>query len=598
MSKKLLKLAAAALAVCLAVPTAGAVTTNDDGEIMIRVGLASAYYHNATGELEAAHLENEDGYGAGYRFGYYDSNLDFVELGYTDTRTTKVAVLKTENLWYGYSSSLSKNTYSSSIDSDILVGCYHVLVKDGFRNFEDAQDAAEDYEDGFVAYIDGEYQVRSGSFETKEDALRYGESGEVVGTSSYGLTVVETGNDHILFQYDEGQGTKLAIQPGADGARETRTWFSNYNYRGGFEYFRRTGGNVTVVNVLTLEDYVNGVICYEMGPSWPLEALKAQAVCARTYALRNMGSHSSYGFDICNSTYCQVYRGMGNGSASYSPSKTSMQAVEETEGLVVTYNGKLAETPYSASFGGASEDAYYVWGSDTTNTYPYLRGVEDPYETYDSSYTVSYTASQLEKRLQSYGYGTSTSLDYLELEYSKLGNVIAVTVHWKNGKTNSIYPSGSNAIRSVFNVGSIRFTVNGQTVSSSGKSVSSRSAKSTSGSGLTVNGESVNGLDGMYTISGSGTVSALEKDPYLVSGSGDITALEDFSGSGSSSGSGGSNQGGGTVTVSGSSYVFEGAGYGHQIGMSQWGANAMAKQGFDYEDIITFYYPSVKVTRY
>lgn len=598
MSKKLLKLAAAALAVCLAVPTVGAVTTNDDGEIMIRVGLASAYYHNATGELEAAHLENEDGYGAGYRFGYYDSNLDFVELGYTDTRTTKVAVLKTENLWYGYSSSLSKNTYSSSINSDILVGCYHVLVEDGFRDFEDAQDAAEDYEDGFVAYIDGEYQVRAGSFDTKEDALRYGESGEVVGTSSYGLTVVETGTDHILFQYDEGQGTKLAIQPGADGARETRTWFSNYNYRGGFEYFRRTGGNVTVVNVLTLEDYVNGVICYEMGPSWPLEALKAQAVCARTYALRNMGTHSSYGFDICNSTYCQVYRGMGNGSASYSPSKTSMQAVEETEGLVVTYNGKLAETPYSASFGGASEDAYYVWGSDTTNTYPYLRGVEDPYETYDSSYTVSYTASQLEKRLQSYGYGTSTSLDYLELEYSKLGNVIAVTVHWKNGKTNSIYPSGGNAIRSVFNVGSIRFTVNGQTVSSSGKSVSSRGVKSTSGSGLTVNGESVNGLDGMYTISGSGTISALEKDPYLVSGSGDITALEDFSGSGSSSGSGGSNQGGGTVTVSGSSYVFEGAGYGHQIGMSQWGANAMAKQGFDYEDIITFYYPGVKVTRY
>ena len=597
MSKKLLKLAAAALALCLAAPTAGAVTTNDDGEIMIRVGLASAYYHNANGELEAAHLENEDGYGAGYRFGYYDSNLDFVELGYADTRTTKAAVLKTENLWYGYSSSLSKNTYSSSIDSDILVGCYHVLVEEDLRNFEQAREAAEDYEDGFVAYIDGEYQVRAGSFETKEDALRYGESGEVVGTSAYGLTVVETGTDHILFQYDEGQGTKLAIQPGADGARETRTWFSNYNYRGGFEYFRRTGGNVTVVNVVSLEDYVNGVICYEMGPSWPLEALKAQAVCARTYVLRNLGTHSSYGFDICNSTYCQVYYGMGNGTASYSPSATSMQAVEETEGMVVTYNGKLAETPYSASFGGASEDAYYVWGSDTTNTYPYLCGVEDPYETYDSSYTVSYTASQLEKRLQSYGYGTSTSLDYLELEYSKLGNVIAVTIHWKNGKTNSIYPSGSNAIRSVFDVNSIRFTVNGETVNPSSKSVSGRSAKSTSGSGLTVNGDSVDSLDGMYVISGSGTVSAIEDEPYLVSGSGDITALEDFSGSDSSGGCG-SNQGGGTVTVSGSSYVFEGAGYGHQIGMSQWGANAMAKQGFDYKDIITFYYPGVKVTRY
>ncbi len=601
MYKKLLKLAAAALAVCLAVPTAGAVTTNRDGETMIRVGLASAHYHNATGELEAAHLENEDGYGAGYRFGYYDSNLDFVELGYTDTRTKQVAVLKTENLWYGYSASLGKNTYSSSIHSDILVGCFHVLVEEGFRNFEDAQDAAEDYEDGFVAYIDGEYQVRAGAFETKEDAERYGERGDVVGTSSYGLTVVETGTDHILFQYDQGSGTKLAIQPGADGAKETRTWFSNYHYRGGFEYFRRTGGNVTVVNVLSLEDYVNGVICYEMGPSWPLEALKAQAVCARTYALRNMGAHSSYGFDICNSTYCQVYRGMGNGTASYSPSQTSMQAVEETEGLVVTYNGKLAETPYSASFGGASEDAYYVWGSDTTNTYPYLRGVEDPYETYDSSWTMSYTASELEKRLQSYGYGTSTSLDYLELKYSKLGNVIEVIIHWKNGQTNSIYPSGTNAIRSVFNVSSIRFTINGETVSSTGRSASvqSASARSTSGSGLAVNGESVDSLDGMYTISGSGTVSAIGEQPYVISGSGSVSAVEDFGSSGGSGGtSGGSNQGGGTVTVSGSSYVFEGAGNGHQIGMSQWGANAMAKQGFDFEEIVTFYYPGVKVTRY
>ena len=603
MRRKLLKLAAAALALCLAAPTAGAATTNDDGEIMVRVGLASAYYHNNTGELEAAHLENEDGYGAGYRFGYYDSNLDFVELGYTDTRTTRVAVLKSENLWYGYSSALSKYTYGSSIQSDILVGCYHVLVDEGFRDFEDAQDAAEDYKDGFVAYIDGEYQVRAGSFETKEDALNYGERGEVVGTSSYGLTVVETGTDTILFQYDEGSGTKLAIQPGADGARETRTWFNNFHYRGGFEYFRRTGGNVTVVNVLSLEDYVNGVICYEMGPSWPLEALKAQAVCARTYMLRNLGTHSSYGFDICNSTYCQVYRGMGNGTASYSPSETSMQAVEETEGLVVTYNGKLAETPYSASFGGASEDAYYVWGSDTTNTYPYLCGVEDPYETYDSSYTVSYTASQLEKRLQSYGYGTSTSLDYLELEYSKLGNVIAVTVHWKNGKTNSIYPSGTNAIRSVFNVNSIRFTVNGETVNSSEKSSISRStARSTSTSQIYVNGEKVDSLDGMYAISGSGTTSTIGEDPYVISGSGTVSALEDLTESGGSTGGGsssvGSNQGGGTVIVSGSSYVFEGAGYGHQIGMSQWGANAMAKSGFDFEEIVTFYYPGVKVTRY
>ena len=214
---------------------------------------------------------------------------------------------------------------------------------------------------------------------------------------------------------------------------------------------------------------------------------------------------------------------------------------------------------------------------------------------------MSYTASELEKRLQSYGYGTSTSLDYLELEYSELGNVIAVTIHWKNGQTNSIYPSGSKAIRSVFNVSSIRFTVNGETVNSSGRSLSSRSStRSTSGSDLNVNGKPVDSLDDMYVISGSGTISPIEENPYVISGSGTVSALDDLDQGGSTGGgsSGGSNQGGGTVTVSGSSYVFEGAGYGHQIGMSQWGANAMAKQGFDFEDIVTFYYPGVKVTRY
>lgn len=149
----------------------------------------------------------------------------------------------------------------------------------------------------------------------------------------------------------------------------------------------------------------------------------------------------------------------------------------------------------------------------------------------------------------------------------------------------------------MFDVDSIRFTVNGETVNPASKTAS-RSARSTSGSDLSVNGESVDSLDGMYVISGNGTVSAVGEQPYVISGSGSVTALEDFSASGAAREAAGSNQGAAPITVSGSRYVFEGAGYGHQIGMSQWGANAMAKQGLDFEDIITFYYPGVKVTRY
>lgn len=593
MSKRFMQLAAVLLALSLVVPPAGAVTTNQNGDIMIRVGLASSNTHVAVGELEAAHLENNNsaGYGFGYRFGYYDESLNFVELARTDDKTIQVAVLKTQNLWYG--SAGGKQTYSSSITSDILVGCYHIQVPGSFGSFEEASAEAARYDGGFVAWINNAYQVRVGAYSSKEAAEAANSfGGTVVGTSSYGMSVVKTGTNQILFQYDCGESGKLAIQPDVTGVGETRTWFADYKYRGGFQYFRRGGGNLTVVNVVTLEDYVNGVICYEMGRNWPIEALKAQAVCARTYVLKNLNKHGSYGFDICTSTGCQVYHGMGSLRPDYGPTAISMQAVAETADMVATYNSKLAETPYSSSFGGASEDAKNVWGTNTATEHPYLRGVVDPYEADAagqnslSSWTVSYTAAQLTQRLQGYGLGTGTSVDHLVLTYSPQGNVIQVVVHWTNGQSNTI--SASN-IRSRFGVYAIRFTVNGS-------GTGDGQAPASSGGSVVIDGmEASDGLAGKYVISGSGSVSQVEEKPYVISGTGTVSPLE----SGGEAGGGSAVQpGAGTVTVSGSSYVFNGSGYGHQIGMSQWGAYAMANRGFRYDEIVTFYLPGVRITRY
>lgn len=593
MSKRFMQLAAVLLALSLVVPPAGAVTTNQNGDIMIRVGLASSNTHVAVGELEAAHLENNNsaGYGFGYRFGYYDESLNFVELARTDDKTIQVAVLKTQNLYYGTAN--GKKTYSSSITSDILVGCYHIQIPGSFSSFEEASAEAARYDGGFVAWINNAYQVRVGAYPSKEAAEAANSfGGNLVGTSSYGMSVVKTGTNQILFQYDCGESGKLAIQPDVTGVGETRTWFADYKYRGGFQYFRRGGGNLTVVNVVTLEDYVNGVICYEMGRNWPIEALKAQAVCARTYVLKNLNKHGSYGFDICTSTGCQVYHGMGSLRPDYGPTDISMQAVAETAGMVATYNGKLAETPYSSSFGGASEDAKNVWGTNTATEHPYLRGVVDPYEADAagqnslSSWTVSYTAAQLTQRLQGYGLGTGTSVDHLVLTYSPQGNVIQVVVHWTNGQSNTI--SASN-IRSRFGVYAIRFTVNG---AGTGEGQPSAPA----GGDVVIDGaEASDGLAGKYVISGSGSVSQVEEKPYVISGTGTVSPLE----SGGEAGGGSTVQpGAGTVTVSGSSYVFNGSGYGHQIGMSQWGAYAMANRGFRYDEIVTFYLPGVRITRY
>lgn len=594
MGKRLMRFAAALLAVCLMVPPAWAATVNRNGDMMIRVGLASSNQHVPTGELEAAHLENNTGYGAGYRFGYYDSGLNFVELARTDAATTQVAVLKTQNLSYGRDSAQDKTTYSSSVISNTTVGCFHIQLDGSFYDYASAAAAAESY-GGFVAWINGAYQVRVGAYTSKEAAQSamagLSDAVRVVGTSSYGMSVVKTGTNQILFQYDDGESGRLAVQPDVTGAGETRTWFAGYKYRGGFQYHRRGGGNLTVVNVLPLEDYINGVVCYEMGREWPLEALKAQAVCARTYVMKNLGKHDSYGFDICPSDSCQVYHGMGSNKPDFGPTAVSIQSVAETAGMVVKYNGKLAEVFYVSSFGGASEDARNIWGTDTVNEYPYLRGVVDPYEAdlddrnEMSPWTKTYTSAQLTQQLQKYGLGMGTSVKSLELTYSQLGNVLQVVVRWANGQSSTI---GVDRIRSRFDVRSIRFTVNGA------GTTSAQAASSGSG-GISVNDTGrLDSLDGKYAISGEGRVSQTDGSAFVISGTGTVSEI-------SGAGTGGNTPaqpGSGTVTVSDSTYTFNGGGWGHQVGMSQYGANAMARRGFSYDEIVKFYFPGVQVTHY
>ena len=126
-----------------------------------------------------------------------------------------------------------------------------------------------------------------------------------------------TGSTQILFQFDGGSARALGIMPDVTGAGTVRTWFKGYRYYGGFRYERINGGNLTVVNIVDMETYIKGVVPYEMSNSWPLEALKAQAICARSYAYNNIlqNKHKSYHFDVCNTTDCPVYCGAGSNSS-------------------------------------------------------------------------------------------------------------------------------------------------------------------------------------------------------------------------------------------------------------------------------------------
>lgn len=179
--------------------------------------------------------------------------------------------------------------------------------------------------------------------------------------------------------------------------------------------------------MVDLEDYVKGVIPHEMSGQWPLAALEAQAVCARTYACRTTKHQSTYGFDVCNTTDCQVYNGVNASTAR------SDEAVDNTAGECVYYNGELAETVYHSSDGGATEDAANVWGSDV----PYLQGKEDPYESAasipDYQYTVTYTREELTWVLQNSGYSIGDVTNVYVSEYTPLGNVYKVTFEDSSG---------------------------------------------------------------------------------------------------------------------------------------------------------------------
>ncbi len=145
--------------------------------------------------------------------------------------------------------------------------------------------------------------------------------------------------------------------------------FNEKPYRGRIEVFTNLNGALTVVNVVGLEDYVRGVVPNELSPGgWPaLEALKAQAVAARTYAISHRGQYNAAGYDLLPTTRSQVYGGMSTEHA------LSTRAVNETRGIIATYNGEPINALYTSTCGGRTEDAEQIFGGASV---PYLRGRE------------------------------------------------------------------------------------------------------------------------------------------------------------------------------------------------------------------------------
>ena len=565
----------------------------------VRVGL---YYGN--NGLPSANLQNYTG--SGYRFGYYDSSNKFITLGSTSEK--RITMCKDANLY------LSNGVFheEAPATSYRLVGAYHLQVNKTYNSYNEAKNAAASYPYGFPAYINGKFVVRFEFYSTKgnaqADAGRFSNV-SVVGGSTTCYTVVNTATGDILFEFDQGDLTGLAVSPDTTGVAEPITWFKGYRYYGNFQYIRRYGNDLTVINVVDSDRYVEGVLPYEFVASGGLESLKAGAVAIRTFA---MGStkHKSLGFDVCNSTDCQVYHGAYFGAER----EKIHQAAQSTSGQCLYYNGALIEATFYAANGGATETAGNTWAMD----FPYLVAQKDPYEgliAFNSKqwyYVV--TPEQVRQMLLRAGYSCGEIVSMEVTELTSVGNVNEVQITDSSGR---VFTYNKDGVRKLSNIEGItyfsrRFRIlpvyNGvlpemppindpSDYSSDGEIITPTEptpptyAQGMTGPVTVLDGETMTERESMYVLTANGVSHV--KEPVTVLTDSGVYKVNPEASTASTQETpvlrSAARNGGLT------GWVIYGCGYGHNVGLSQWGAYAMASLDHTYEEILAFYYPGTKL---
>ena len=177
----------------------------------------------------------------------------------------------------------------------------------------------------------------------------------------------------------------IEIRPEKISLNDLQTTIEAKEYFGGLR-LNKVSGKFTVINLVPLEEYLRGVLPEEMSPSYPLEALKAQAVAARSFALKNRGKHKAEDFDLCDKTHCQAYVGVKE-------AEICDKAIVETRGEILTYKDKVVEASFHADSGGMTENVSDVWGLKL----PYLAAVKEVIEL-GEPWTKKFTAKDFSSR--------------------------------------------------------------------------------------------------------------------------------------------------------------------------------------------------------
>ena len=333
-----------------------------------------------------------------------------------------------------------------------------------------------------VAIEDGVSQVKIG---TSTKAVVRDGAGQVLGeiAAMNGLDAQAIAGGVAIGPW---QATQIWIQPTGGGY----VWIGDRWYRGNTQVVPTSKG-LTAVNHVDLEQYLYSVLGSEMSASWPLEALKAQAVAARSYALYKRQTSGNSVYDVGDTQTWQVYKGVET------EAKSTQIAVSSTDGQVMTYKGKIILAVFHSSSGGHTENVEDVWSEPL----PYLRGVKDYDEgTPEYRWQKTFSPSELSQRL-----GISNIRSLIPERTTTYGSIKTMKVVGDSGSKSL---SGSK-LRQALGLKSTRFT----------------------------------------------------------------------------------------VTSTPTAFQIDGSGFGHGLGMSQWGAYNLARQGVNYQKILSHYYQSATLAK-
>lgn len=461
----------------------------------VKIGL---FYSNSTKNHVKLKSNN------GFRLGYY-INRDFVNL--FDVPEHQLILRKDGYFAHNGSEVIeieeNAKKYPNTYGPWHIEYCSNVSIGKALKTIEEYKKLGVDC---YIACIGLSINVWGKSFLNYNDALWESKNGiiksKVCALSGKRTVVLNPETDKILYLFgDNEHGMGIAPTSGTFSIISGKS----INYRGALEIKRIFDfGNLTIINVLEIEDYLKGVLNREVLSHWPTESLKIQALISRTYCLRNLNKHKFEGFDLCNTEDCQMYTGTDYERSS------SNSAIQNTTGEVITYKNNLICSPFCSCVGKCTEDAVNVWGYH----YPYLMSVESHENESDKNWInweFELPAKKASEILKNNGHNLGEISGIEATSYSTQGRVLELKITGERG-TITYKKEGA---RSVFS---------------------------------------------NYTPSQMFKISKKNENGELI-------------------------------------FIFSGAGRGHGVGLSQYGAKNMAEMGMSYVEILKHFYKGSEITK-